>query len=155
MTLVWIDSQEALIVRWDGQARIDRVRSEVPPHHHSTGHLRIDPAVRHGGGGAVETGIERDRQEHLRVFLHQVADRIPPEEDVRIVGPGPVRDHLRRLVREDDRRHHRTRSVGSGRAAPLTERQLVARVRALAGEPANRTDGGSETPAGSRNFRPR
>jgi hypothetical protein len=40
-TLVWIDSREAIIVRWlDGTARLERLESEVPAHHRATGHVR-------------------------------------------------------------------------------------------------------------------
>ena len=54
--LVWIDSHEAIVVRWeDDQARIERVTSQVPDHHKSTGHVRHDPAVRHVVDGGPAT----------------------------------------------------------------------------------------------------
>lgn len=138
-TLVWIDSDEALIVRWEGAARIERMVSEVPPRHRSTGHIRHDPAVRHGGGGVPEDRIARERLDRLRTFLQQVATHVPPGDDVRIVGPGDVRLRLGRLLRDEDRRCARHRTVDTRAAGPLTERQLVAHVREIAGDPPPRT----------------
>ena len=141
-TLVWIDGRLAVIARWrDGSARVERVESEVPNRHRSTGHVRHDPAVRHGGGGGVpQTAGEPHRLEHLARFLEEVATRLPDEEDVVILGPGMVRDHLRRHVLEQEANNRRTRtveperSVTSEAAARLTENQLVARLRTLVGE---------------------
>ena len=61
--LVWIDSHEAIVVRWeDDQARIERVQSDVPDHHAATGHVRHDPAIRHGGeAGAGCRGVAPQR----------------------------------------------------------------------------------------------
>jgi len=57
VSLVWIDSQTAVHLRWDGAVSLQRIHSEVPPHHHAMGHLRIDPLTRHGGGGPGIPGI--------------------------------------------------------------------------------------------------
>lgn len=137
-TLVWINSDEAFIVRWDGAATIERVASEVPAHQRSTGHLRHDPTVRHGGGGPPTDRLERDRQAHLTAFVQAVAEHVPPTDAVRIVGPGVVRQRLERVLRAEDRRLRRSRTIDLRASAPLTEHQLVANVRALAGEPAPR-----------------
>jgi hypothetical protein len=134
-TLVWIDSEEALIVRWEGAARIERMVSDVPPRHRSTGHVRHDPMVRHGGGGVPEDRIARERLERLRQFVHAVAGHVPAGDDVRIVGPGDVRLRLGRLLRDEDRRVGRHRMVDTRAAGPLTERQLVQHVREIAGDP--------------------
>ena len=99
-TLVWIDGDEAILVRWEGAARIERIGSEV------------------AGLGFVEA----------------VADRVPVGDDVRIVGPGDVRLRLGRRIREQDRRAGRKRQVDTRAAGPLTERELVAHIRALAGD---------------------
>jgi len=134
-TLVWIDSEEALIVRWEGAARIERIASEVPGRHRSTGHIRHDPRVRHGGGGVPDDRIERERLGRLCAFVRDVANQVPPGDEVRIVGPGDVRLRLGRLLREEDRRLGRHRRVDTRATGPLTERQLVAHVRELAGDP--------------------
>ncbi|MEX1173414.1 MAG: hypothetical protein WEG56_12480 [Chloroflexota bacterium] len=134
-TLVWIDRDEALIVRWDGAATIERIASEVPPHRRSTGHIRHDPTVRHGGGGVPTDRLERVQAARLAAFIREVAARIPPGDPVRIVGPGDVRQRLGRIIRAEDRRLERERAVDTQSAAPLTEPQLVAHVRELAGDP--------------------
>lgn len=133
-TLIWIDSEEAIIVRWADRATVERVRSAVPGRHRSTGHLRVDPAVRHGGGGPSSAALERVRREHLRLFLDDVLRHVPEDDDVTVVGPGLVRGRLERSLRADDRRHSRRRHVRSTAADRLSEQTLVARVRELAGD---------------------
>jgi len=133
-TLVWIDSEEAIIVRWADRATVERIRSDVPGRHRSTPHLRIDPTIRHGGGGAAADVAERARRDHLRAFLSDVASHVPDGDDVTVVGPGLVRERLERSLRADDRRHGRRRHVHSAAAERLTEQELVAHVRALAGD---------------------
>jgi hypothetical protein len=125
-TLVWIDSEEAIIVRWADRATVERVRSEEPAPHRSTGHMQPDRAVGHGSGGASADAAERAR--------HEVATHLPEADDVTVVGPGIVRERLERNLRADDRRHGRRRHVHSAAAERLTEQELVARVRALAGD---------------------
>ncbi len=133
-TLVWIDSEEAIIVRWADRATVERVRSDVPGRHRSTGHVRVDPTVRHGGGGPSGEALERARREHLRGFIDDVMAHVPERDDVTVVGPGLVRERLERSLRADDRRHSRHRRVHSAAADRLSEQTLVARVRELAGD---------------------
>lgn len=148
-SLVWIDATEAVIVRWqDEQARVDRVVSEVPAHHRSTGHVRHDPMVRHGGGRAQDAD-ERHRQEHLDRFVEAVVTRLGPDDDVLILGPGTVRDHLVHRLREEDRRHGSDRIVETEASAPRTEPQLVARLRHHVGDEPRRRPVGRPHPAGS------
>jgi hypothetical protein len=136
-TLVWVDSTEAFIVHWNGRATIDHVSSDVPPRHRRTGHVRRNPAVGHGCSGPAGGYPDRDRSEHLRTFLGEVARLVPETGEVRVVGPGVVRELLTRLIVETDRHHGRIRVVNSQPQGPHTERQLVAHVRAMAGaEPA-------------------
>ena len=133
-TLVWIDSEEAIIVRWADRATVERIRSDVPGRHRSTPHVRVDPSIRHGGGGASADLAERVRREHLRAFLEAVAEHVPETDDVTVVGPGLVRERLERNLRADDRHHGRRRQVHSAAADRLSEQELVAHVRALAGD---------------------
>lgn len=137
-TLIWIDSEEAIIVRWADRATVERVRSDVPGRHRSTGHMRVDPMVRHGGGGASADAAERARREHLRSFLAEVMGHIPDTDDVTVVGPGIVRGRLERDLRADDRRHGRRRQVRSAASHRVTEQALVAHVRELAGDAPHR-----------------
>lgn len=136
--LVWIDADEAIVARWDGQAHLTRIVSDVPSRHRSTGHLRHDPRFHPGGGGPATDRIERDRLEHLREYLERVASLVPPDESVHVTGPGPVKDELARMLRVEDRHHGRERCVETSASAPLTDRQLVARLRELAGAPSPR-----------------
>ena len=142
-TLVWIDAREAVIARWlDGRAGIERMESDVPAHHRGTGHVRYDPGVRHGGGGRTQTAGEPNRLEHLERFVEAVAERLDPEDDLLILGPGTVFERLERLVCESDKRHQHARTVSSEASSRRTDRQLVARLRRFAGvEPRARTVG--------------
>ncbi len=132
-TLVWIDSEEAIIVRWADRATVERIRSDVPGRHRSTGHVRVDPAVRHGGGAGPED-VDRARRARLVAFVEDVAGHLPPDGDVHVVGPGMVRERLERSLRAHDRRRGRRRTVHAAPAERLTEQELVARVRELAGD---------------------
>jgi hypothetical protein len=149
---VWIDSREAVIVRWHGdRARLERVESEVPAHHRATGHVRHDPAVRHGGGGSPQSAGEPHRLEHLERFVVGIANRLAPDDDLLILGPGTVHERLERHMFESDGRHGRHRDIACQASPPLTDRQLIARLRGFAGaETRRRTVGAyrwSEPPA--------
>lgn len=136
--LVWVDTREAIIVRWaEEQARIDRVTSEVPAQHRSMGHVRHDPAVRHGGGRAQEAEAAR-RQEYLHRFLKEVVHRVPAATDLTVLGPGTIHEHLVKVIRASDLEHHDEREVIGRRSSRLTDRQLVAVLRELEGDEAPR-----------------
>jgi hypothetical protein len=136
--LVWVDTREAIIVRWEEeQARIDRVTSEVPDQHRSMGHIRHDPAVRHGGGRAQEAEAAR-RQEYLHRFLKEIVRRVPPGTDLTVLGPGTIHEHLVKAIRAADAEHHDEREVAGRRSSRLTDRQLVAALRELEGDEAPR-----------------
>jgi hypothetical protein len=132
-TLVWIDAREAVIGHWhDGEVRLERLHSDVPSRHRATGHVRHDPAVRHGGGGAQDAG-EANRLEHLARFIDLVANHVPRDGELLILGPGTVRDRLGHRIRETERHTSGAREVAIQTAGRLTEPQLVARLRHLAG----------------------
>lgn len=133
--LVWIDAKEAILVRWGGdEATIDRVRSDVPGRRRSTGHVRHDPGIRHGGGGTPQSAGEPRRLEHLRRFVGEVTTRIQPDENVLILGPGTVRNLLEVSLHETDGPVPGERLVTSEAAARRTDPQLVARLRELIGD---------------------
>ena len=133
-TLVWIDAQRALIVRWDGSAKVTRVESDVPRHRRMGGHVSHDADLRTIGSPPPD----RHRLEHLRQHLRHVADRLEPADDVEVIGPGTVHEHLAGLLADEDRHRGRSRVVLAASAGPLTEAQLIARVRAAAGDPPRR-----------------
>jgi hypothetical protein len=147
--LVWIDTDEAVIVHWQAdRAHIVRIDSQVPAHHRSTGHVRHDPMVRHGGGRA-QNADERRREERIEQFLDAVIARLEPAEDVLILGPGTVREHLERRLREMDRAQTTGRLVASEPSQRRTERQLVARLRHDIGDEPRRRGVDGRHPAGS------
>ena len=133
-TLVWIDSQHAHIVRWDGSAKVTDLESEVPPHRRLGGHVSRDSELRTMGSPAPDP----HRLEHLRQYLRQVADRLEPTDAIEVIGPGTVHEHLADLLTQEDRHHGRSRVVLAGAAGPLSEPQLIARVRTAAGDPPRR-----------------
>jgi len=133
-TLVWVDAERAIIVRWHGAAGLEWLVSEVPAHRRGGGHVQHDPRLRTIGSPPSD----RHRLEHLRQHLRQVADRIEPGDDLEVIGPGTVREHLAAMIAEEDRIHHRRREVSTRASRRLSEPQLVARVRASAGASAPR-----------------
>lgn len=133
-TLVWIDADRALIVRWDGSATVTRIESEVPRHRRLGGHVTRHPDLRTIGSPPPD----RHRLEHLRQYVRQVADRLEPADALEVIGPGTVHEHLAGLLIEEDRHHGRSRVVLAGAAGPLSEPQLIARVRTAAGDPPRR-----------------
>jgi hypothetical protein len=142
-TLVWIDSRDAVIVRLrEGRTRLGRVESEVPAHHRATGHVRHEPAVRHGGGGSPQTAGEPHRLEHLKRFVAEVAGRLAPDDELVIIGPGTVHERLAHQVAESDKHRGHPRAIVCEASAPLSDRQLIARLRRFTGvEPRRRTVG--------------
>lgn len=151
-TLVWIDAREAIVGHWHGGAlRLERLQSDVPAHHRATGHVRHDPTIRHGGGGSQDGG-EANRLEHLARFIDAVATHIPPEGELLILGPGTVRDRLGHRIREMERPTAAARPIAVETAGRLTEPQLAARLRRLAGAETRRraigTHRWTRTPSG-------
>ena len=118
-TLVWIDPQQAVIVRWDGAAKFIRIESDVPAHRRG-----IDQEA----GGQY-------RLEHLHRFISQVEARLGPGDELEILGPGTLRERLAHLVETNDRQRGRLRHVCSYPTGPLTDAQLVALVREAAEPP--------------------
>ena len=144
VTLVWIDSKEAIIVRCeDGTTTIERVESDVPARHRATGHERHHPDVHYGAGAGHPhaTGDAR-RLEHLARFIDLVGERLDGDYELIVIGPGTVHEQLAGRVREIDARHRRGRTVRSEAAPRLSRRQLVARAKRASGnEPRRRTVG--------------
>lgn len=136
-TVVWVDAERAVICRWRAEAAsFEWFESDVPAHHRSTGHVRHAPGV-HSGGRSQDAG-ENHRLEHLRGFLADVARAIPEHDPVWLMGPGQTHGRLAELLAADDREHGRERAITSTPSGLLSDRQLIARARELAGEPPRR-----------------
>ena len=128
-TGVWISANSASMLRWSPELTVrHRIDSTVPGRHHSTGR---PPTEEHQGG-------EGHRDEHMRTFLDQVAKAVPVEDDLLLVGDGEVVEHFADHIRADDANHGRDRRIRVEKTGPITERQLLARIRAFAGSPAKR-----------------
>jgi hypothetical protein len=138
VTLVWIDSREAVVAGWvDDGPVLKRIHSDVPAHHRSTGHVRHDANIRHGGGGPAQTADEPRRLEHLERFVERVSLHVPAG-DLVVIGPGTVREHLAQRLRTGDEGHRRARTITCEPAGRLTDRQLIARLRGLVGSEVRR-----------------
>ncbi len=98
------------------------------------------PMIRHGGGGP-QTADEPHRLEHLRRFVATVATRVASGGDLLILGPGTVRRLLIREIAEQDLPAEGPRDLACQASPPLTDRQLVARLRTFAGANVRRRGG--------------
>ena len=129
ITGVWISATSANVLRWSPELTVrHRIDSTVPGRHRSTGR---PPTEKHPAG-------EGYRDEHMRTFFVQVAQALAVEDDLLLVGDGEVVEHFADQVRTDDDSHGRRRRIEVEKGGPLTERQLLARIRAFAGLPAKR-----------------
>jgi hypothetical protein len=128
-TGVWISADSATLLRWSPELTVrHRIASTVPGRHRSTGR---PPTEEHPGG-------EGHRDEHMRTFLDQVAHALPVDDDLLLVGDGEVVEHFADQVRTGDANHGRERRIQVEKSGPISERQLLARIRTFAGSPAKR-----------------
>jgi hypothetical protein len=128
LILVWIDGREATIVRHRAAGpSMERIFARQPGCPHPTGRLRRNATARHGEDW--KSAADRRREGQLEAFLTEVARRLDPDADLRVIGPGRVHDRLARQVQASDARHGRDRSVTIESAERLTARQLQARLR--------------------------
>lgn len=135
-TGVWISADSARIVQWSPESTWrHRIDSSVPGRHRATGRA---PTQHHGQG-------DGRRDEHMRAFFDRVVHALSLDNDLLLVGDGEVVGHFANQVRADDAKHGRERRIEVVESGPLTERQLVARIRAFAGHPAVRRRGRADT----------
>ena len=128
-TGVWMTADSATILRWSVELTVrHRIDSTVAGRHRSTGRPPTEE----------RQGDEGHRDEHMRTFFDQVAHALPVEDDLLLVGDGEVVEHFADRVRTDDDNHGRERRIEVEKSGPLTERQLLARIRTFAGSPARR-----------------
>ena len=129
-TGVWISATSATVIRWGSQGSLrHHIVSTVPGRHRSTGR---PPTEAHPAG-------EGHRDEHMRTFFDEVARAVTSEDDLLLVGDGEVVDHFAEYVRALDPRLRQPRRIVVEKSGPLTDRQLLARLRTFTGAPARRT----------------
>lgn len=129
-TGVWMSGSSALVLRWgpEGVHR-ESIESTVEGRHRSTGR---PPTADHPAG-------EGHRDERMRLFFAQIVAAIPARDDVLLVGDGEVVEHFAHQLRTHPELPGTGRRIELVKSRPLTERQLLARIRAFAGSPARRT----------------
>ncbi|HVA87216.1 MAG TPA: hypothetical protein VNF73_12995 [Candidatus Saccharimonadales bacterium] len=134
-TGVWISADSARIVQWSPDSTLrHRIDSGVPGRHRATGHA---PTQHHGQG-------DGRRDEQMRAFFDRVSHALSLDDDLLLIGDGEVVGHFADQVRTDDAKHGRKRRIETVESSPLTERQLIARIRAFAGHPAVRRRAGAD-----------
>ena len=133
-TGVWISAASATILRWgpDGVTVRKHLDSLVPGRHRSTGR---PPTEDHPAS-------EGHRDEHMRAFFAQIIATVPTGDDLLLVGDGEVVEHFATQIEAQDRGRADTRRVEVDKSGPMTEPQLLARIRAFAGSSAKRTQPG-------------
>jgi hypothetical protein len=129
-TGVWISAASATVLRWgsSGVAHREVIESMVPGKHRATGR---PPFSSHPAD-------EGQRDERMRVFFSRLDAAVPAGDDLLLVGDGEVIDHFAAHVRSGDAASGATRRLELVKSGPLTERQLLARMREFAGVPAPR-----------------
>jgi hypothetical protein len=131
--LVWISTQRAVIVRWDGEPVVEQIDSGVTPRRRAVGSVRRGPARPEGGGRVPGHGTKSKHDEELRRFLTDVSSRLAGLQAVEVAGRGTVPDrfaeYLRRLAGQRSEDIDVTTRALSRRPS---EAQLTARLRRLA-----------------------
>jgi len=129
-TGVWMSASLATVLRLgpDGLVSREEIDSDVAGRHRSTGR---PPTADHPQG-------EGRRDEHMRLFFERVASVVPEQDDVLLMGDGEVVEHFADQVRTGDQARGHKRRVGLEKSGPVTDRQLLARMREFAGSPAPR-----------------
>jgi len=78
----------------------------------------------------------------MRAFFAQIMATVPTGDDLLLVGDGEVVEHFAHQIEAQDRGHAAARRVEMDKSGPITEPQLLARIRAFAGSPARRAHPG-------------
>ena len=130
-TGVWISAASATVLRLgaDGVANRKQVDSDVPGRHRSTGR---PPTEDHPAG-------EGHRDEHMRAFFAKVGAAVSIDDQLLLIGDGEVVEQFAHQVQARDRDRGSVRRVEVEKSGPMTEPQLLARIRLFAGAPAKRT----------------
>lgn len=128
-TGVWISASSATVLGWSPGVTVRQsIESDVPRRHRSTGPA---PTEKHPSS-------ETHRQERLRAYFAEVAQALPVDDDLLLVGDGEVVEHFADQVRAADASHGRKRRIEVERRGRLSERQFLAHLRTFAGSPPRR-----------------
>jgi hypothetical protein len=129
-TGIWISAASATVLRWGpgGVAHREVIESQVPGKHRATGR---PPFSSHSAD-------EGQRDERMRAFFARLDAALPRGDDVLLVGDGEVIEHFAAHVRSGDAGLGAVRRLELVKSGPITERQLLARMRVFAGVPAPR-----------------
>jgi hypothetical protein len=124
-TGVWINAAGATVLRWgpEGLALRERLEADIPVHHRSTGR---PPTETHAAR-------EGSRAERLRAFFAQVTALLPTQDDLLLLGDGEVVEHFGDHLAEHEKGRKPVRRMALERSCPLSERQLIARIRDFSG----------------------
>jgi hypothetical protein len=74
----------------------------------------------------------------MRSFLDQVGAVVPADDDVLLLGDGEVVAQFANHIQVRDRNRSAARRIEVEKSGPMTEPQLLARIRDFAGAPAKR-----------------
>jgi hypothetical protein len=121
-TGVWIDATSAVVVRWSPRATVRH-------------HLYATLPVRRRVGARLLAPEPGDAQQHRRAFFTQAMHVLPPEDDLFLSGEAAIVDAFASMIRANDATAGRSRRVEVQSGGPLSERQLINRIRAFAGAP--------------------
>ena len=119
---IWVDHEKAFIVTLrEGREDIVRIESNLE------GHVRL------AGGGPTavvpEARPAHRHTEHLRLFYRDVSERIKDATSLYVFGPGEAKGEFEKEVRKS--KDLAGKIVAVETADKLTERQMVAEVRAF------------------------
>jgi hypothetical protein len=131
--VVWIGTDQAVIVRWSGGPVVEHIESGVTPRRRAVGSVRRGPARPEGGGRVPGHGTKTKHEEELRRFLAEVSARLDGLEVVEVAGRGAVPQRFAESLRRDASRRRAELDV-SHRALSRrpSDAQLLARFRRLA-----------------------
>lgn len=140
VAVVWVDERRAVVVRWDEEPVVEHIESGVPQRHRQAGSQRRGPARPQGGGKVHGSGTEREHEVDVRRYLVELASPLTSFSEIQVLGRGGLHQRLAELLLRLGEREHQPVAVTT---VPLSrrpsDRQLVARLRRLAGAELPRT----------------
>jgi hypothetical protein len=131
ITGIWVSSPSALILRWGSETGVtfrQEIKSEVEPHRRATGRPPY----------TEKPSNDHKHDEQMRAFFAQIIAVLPAGDDLLLVGDGEVVGHLGQAITTHEHGRPDPRRLEVVKSKPLTEPQLLARIREFAGEPAAR-----------------